>query len=475
MDIKKRTDIIKDHMNNREFDDAESLINQLIEELKPQNEDDETIYYSFDNVVQDILNFYYTRPKKKTELADAPYSVLYYYLLYIYVERKDFEKALQYADLATRWNPADLYTMFEKAGIYGNLYNLDLYRIQVESTYRYIYNKVSLAKYYGMLGYYYIERKCYDIANALYTYSVVLNKTEGAINELKFIAKQENREFFYTPQNDAAELFKLYKIPFGFSGDTVGILKNEYARILQNPNSSDYVRNNVRAALYEMTSDPKYAAESEVAQNGHVQNMQTQGTNAQVQNTNASNMQAQNTNASNLQTQRTNASVEMSNMQNQTNGNLANSNQPNAEVNSGNFIEYKMISENYPTFVFKIPHELGEVVQIGQKVFEIKKDEKQVARITMWRCGKIDKFSANVKAWIDKNMEANKMEIVSHRQEFIKGFLIENYSLKYLEKPNAPERIYKTIFIKDCAIAVASSMNNKEEIVNQILDRIECE
>ena len=79
-------------------------------------------------------------------------SYTYFLLGFINVEKKEFEKAIQYLNKAIAWNPISPDNRFEKANVYRKLGQFDRYRVEVEKTYPCIYSSRYMAAYYRHLG-----------------------------------------------------------------------------------------------------------------------------------------------------------------------------------------------------------------------------------------------------------------------------------------------------------------------------------
>lgn len=114
-----------------------------------------------------------------------------------------------------------------------------------------------MAKYYRELGWYYVEKKSFDLANALYTQSLAFYETDMAKRELEFIAKSENRKARLSTAEEMQKLFRDYNITFGFNRNTVDIIIDEYNR-LYNENPQPDVINFISKKLYDITLDDKY-------------------------------------------------------------------------------------------------------------------------------------------------------------------------------------------------------------------------
>lgn len=183
-------------------------------------------------------------------------SYTYFLLGFINVEKKEFEKAIQYLNKAIAWNPISPDNRFEKANVYRKLGQFDRYRVEVEKTYPYIYSSRYMAAYYRHLGWYYTERRIFDLANALYTQSIKFENINLAHEELGYIAKQEKREKRLSTNEEIKRLLTEYNIPQGISYEIIKMFL-EVAQLQLKANNIQSVIY-VYKALYDITRDKKY-------------------------------------------------------------------------------------------------------------------------------------------------------------------------------------------------------------------------
>ena len=200
-------------------------------------------------------------PKKPNKAPKTNMAFLYYILGYINVEFKEYDEALRNLNESLKWNPVDLTVLFEKAECYKAKGDLERFKAEVEKTYQFITYNSFLAKYYRAIGYYYVEKNVYNVANVLNSMAFDFATTEQerklAINELMFIAQQEKREVRKSDIEETKELCEEYNIPIGYSKRTVGLLLNEYQRLLERDGMSEQVKMLSRN-LYEITQDTRF-------------------------------------------------------------------------------------------------------------------------------------------------------------------------------------------------------------------------
>lgn len=242
----------------KEYKKAEDMLLSLISEAKFKNiEDENNTYYCFNNYIESLLFWNIYNPKKKNINPGIDYIQVYYYLGYINIETKNFGKALEYLQTGLKWNPINVPLMFKIAEIHRMTGNIEKFKAQVEKTYLYIYSSSYMAKYYRELGWYYLEKRIFDLANALYTHSTLYENTELAREKLIYIAKQENRELKFSTAQEVKQLLLEYNIPYDFNRNMTQIILNEYQYLNKNKPDAEVLKS-LSCTLYDITLDKKF-------------------------------------------------------------------------------------------------------------------------------------------------------------------------------------------------------------------------
>ena len=244
---------VRNDINNRNYEIAISKLENMLKESNVKEvEDEKNTYYTFGNYAEEAIFNYIYKSKKQNIYPEQNISEIYYYSGFINIDLKNYDLAVEYLDKALKWNPINISAMFEKATVFRMKGNLDRNRAEIEKTFIFIYNSSYLAKFYRELGWYYVERKIYDLGNALYTYSNYFYKTNNAENELKYIAQQENRDVRYTPIAEINQYLKDYNIPINFNRSIVNCIFDELQKVKNNNekrSSARYYSN----LMYDMT------------------------------------------------------------------------------------------------------------------------------------------------------------------------------------------------------------------------------
>lgn len=248
---------IEEKIKNKEFDSAEQDLLQIINEEKIKNvEDDNYIHYSFYNYIETLIYWRKYRPSKRILQPENNIADVYFLLGFINFETKNYGKTIQYLDKAIEWNPISPQIRLEKADAFRNIGEIERYRVEVEKTYPYIYQSAFMAKYYRELGWYYSEKRIFDLANALYTQSMSFLNTDLAKKELMYIAQQERRELRFSTKEEINKLFKEYNIPFGISNEITKIIYEDSQNLLKENNIQ--LANYLYRTLYDITLDKRF-------------------------------------------------------------------------------------------------------------------------------------------------------------------------------------------------------------------------
>lgn len=128
-------------------------------------------------------------------------------------------------------------------------------------------------------------------------------------------------------------------------------------------------------------------------------------------------------------------------------------------------------------FKLYFPENLGEYTpsKFFNNIFEIKQGKTQKIRVMINNCSE-EEFEDSAKDWIKKNEKDAKMETVAYRKETINNIPIEVYELKFLEKNNCVNRIYKIGLVNNCRVIISGGIiKGKEEIINKAFKTIKWE
>ena len=87
-----------------------------------------------------------------------------------------------------------------------------------------IYDINNLARYYRNLGYYYIEKKEWDLAKAVYLYSLKYQNSPVVTQEIAYIV-QESKNDKLPDKDNLTKILKENNIPIFISKENMNIIK----------------------------------------------------------------------------------------------------------------------------------------------------------------------------------------------------------------------------------------------------------
>lgn len=420
MNCNEQISEIRKRIQNKEYNVAEGELLELINRANTKEiEDENNTHYSFNNYIETLLFWNLYKPQKKNIDPDVNYAEVYYYLGFINVKQKNYGKAIEYLEQGLQWNPIDVTLIIERATIYRMLGETEKFKAEIEKTHSLIYRSFDMARYYAELGWYYVEKRVFDLANALYTYSISYENTQLARNGLMYIAKQQDREARISTNEEIKKLLMDYNISRGFNKSTVNLIYEEYQRLQKYKPQPTVVRF-LSQRLYDMTLDKKFMTYY------------------------------------NLKDEKLGVRDEKTSTIKQDNEKL---------------IEYIQEIPGYPVFKFHFPDSMGEYIKYSANVFELKKNNIQKIRVMISKCNSEENLEEDAKKWIEKNKRDAQMEDVSYRKEKIKNIPIEVYELRKIETNGI--RIYKIGYVNGCRITISGGKTEgKEEIINTAFEKL---
>ena len=243
---------------NKDLEKAKSILLDFIQGSLTYDNDSETEYYNFSDVIDFALYTRINKTTKNIKWIDVPFVTAYSYLAYIYNEQKNYDEALKMIDKTIRWSPMNLSPLFEKCETYKLQKNWEEFKNITSSIYDKIYNASDLAHYYRNLGYYYIEMNNLDLAYALYTASIKFEKSKNVYREMAYINQQLKRENYNMLVDEGLKLLQDNGIAFGPKQENLNRLTDLYTsekELIKNPS----VEMQLAERIYYLTLDKRFA------------------------------------------------------------------------------------------------------------------------------------------------------------------------------------------------------------------------
>lgn len=243
---------------DKDFEKAKSILLDFIKETNSYDNDSETDYYNFNDVIDFVLYTRINKPNKNIKWIGTPFSNAYNCLAYIYNEEKKYDEALKMVEKSIKWNPMSLYPLYEKCETYKMQKNWEEFKKTTESLYDKIYNASDLAHYYRNLGFYYIEMNNLNLAYALYSAAIKFEKTKSAYSEMLYINQQLNRDDYQMSSEEGLKLLSDNNIQFGIKQENLNRLTEIYSNekeLMKNPK----VEMQLAERIYFLTKDKRFA------------------------------------------------------------------------------------------------------------------------------------------------------------------------------------------------------------------------
>lgn len=211
-------------MRKGDFKKAKKEIEQFVETSKIFMEDRVNIPYSPRNPIEYILCCNINKDKQVRDMG-IDYSTGYLRLGSIAIEENEIDKAIEYLNQSIKLNPYNGTARFELIDALKRKGNLKLIKDEIDKTYNYIYMPYDLGRYYRDLGYYYIEKGNFQLAESLYVYSLQFDNTKKqlVINELEYIF-QRTGDNKLPDINDSVKNIESENIPIFFDKDILGLV-----------------------------------------------------------------------------------------------------------------------------------------------------------------------------------------------------------------------------------------------------------
>ncbi len=216
-----------DYLNNNDLRAALNLLDDFIKDFPLRYQDDKVNeYHSFENPLEEALFDKYIKCEK--ELRYIPDNQPLFDLFYMYgsllLEFSRFEDAENALSYALKLNPVSTRAIYEISEIYKTRGDLDKFYDNTISALSYSYSSSDLARGYRNLGYYFIEKEDFELATALFNFSLSYDYNPMAFSEIEYI---RSKGFDESVSDDRAlELLEKNNIQTGPNPEIMNLLTN---------------------------------------------------------------------------------------------------------------------------------------------------------------------------------------------------------------------------------------------------------
>lgn len=218
---------IRFNVFEQNIDNALKLSKALVDKVEGAmmfENDTVSEYYTFDNLFEEILYCYHTKPQRAVRRATIPYSEIFFIYGNLLFEKKEYSLAREYLKKALRWNPASCTIAFEYIETFKAEKNfVDFYEL-TKNQFKYAYTPKDVARCYRNLGFYFVEIKEYTVASLCYTLSMMYDSdNKSAQSELYYI-EHTAPEGYEKPTPELLEKYlEEYDLPSGADKDVIGL------------------------------------------------------------------------------------------------------------------------------------------------------------------------------------------------------------------------------------------------------------
>ena len=242
--INETLEEIRFNIFKKNYDKALDMAEQLVTKLEKANmfEDDSVSEYrDFGEYFEQVLYRFIYKPEKTLRRSSIPYAEIY--LLYgsLLVEFNKLAQARAALKKGLKWNPINFQIMSEYMETFKMEGDLNMFFDLTIDAFRIAYRPESIARCYRNLGYYFIEKKKYSEATAVYILSTTFDKqSQQAQSELYYISKVAG-DIPEPKPADIEKYSKKYGFPFGAHKDIIG-LSNAYGEHFKKKGDTESAR-----------------------------------------------------------------------------------------------------------------------------------------------------------------------------------------------------------------------------------------
>lgn len=203
----RATEILESIINKMESDDGERLM---------YKEDSVSEYHCFRNPFEQALYCELFKPQKAVRRIPQAFDHVYYMYGTLLFEVQKYDEAKSALIKAVKLNPINTDALFELSEIYKLDRDWDDYIDSTKHCLKVAYTGEGLSRCYRNLGFYYIEMEDYDLAAALYYFSMRFGHKSTMAQSQLFYIQQKTGEQAPLPSLDSLEdIFAENDIQFG--------------------------------------------------------------------------------------------------------------------------------------------------------------------------------------------------------------------------------------------------------------------
>jgi len=234
----------------------ESLINN-IEERNWYQDDEESEYHCFNNILEEILYKELFKPKKDIRQIPENYTDSYFKYGVILFELENYNKSKEILEKAIKYNPVDVKILFELSEIYKMNKNWEEYLKINNKCLEYSYSSKDIARCYRNIGFYFIEQNDFEMAINLFYISLDYDQESKVVqSELLYISEKTGEKIKKPKSEEILKLLKSKKIQIGANNLVISIAHYFAKEALKNKNL--YIARYFTEIVYDLTEDEDF-------------------------------------------------------------------------------------------------------------------------------------------------------------------------------------------------------------------------
>lgn len=216
--------------NNGDYVQAKEYLLEYANKIEDMKRNESKKWMSFSSTIALVLYCKKNNLNESFDNVSYPISSVYIKLAYIDFEMHLFDEAEKFLNKALEWDPYNFSAINEKGEIYKAQKDFKKYYFNTLDSAELIYNESELARYYRNLGFYFIENSEWELAKAVYTYSLKFDFSPVVAQELEYIAQKTGNKG--VPENDKLiNILKENRIITYIPNENVKIVEDLYESI----------------------------------------------------------------------------------------------------------------------------------------------------------------------------------------------------------------------------------------------------
>lgn len=194
-------------LNNGDYVQAKAYLLEYANKIEDMKRNESKKWMSFSSTIAFVLYCKKNNLNESFDNVSYPISSVYIKLAYIDFEIHLFDEAEKFLNKALEWDPYNFSAINERGEIYKEQKDFKKYYFNTLDSAELIYRESELARYYRNLGFYFIENSEWELAKAVYVYSLKFDFSPVVAQELEYIAQKTGNKG--VPEND--ELINILK------------------------------------------------------------------------------------------------------------------------------------------------------------------------------------------------------------------------------------------------------------------------